>query len=575
MIVLLVVAALAAVAAGGTYLWLDNLVRGTHGDPDQQTIESLLEETTTTSEGQQVVDKQPSSQDILVLGSDNREEGSETYGRSDTLMIVHVDPEAEFVSILSLPRDLRVEVPGRGVQKINAAFAYGGPELAIRTVQQVTNIDLDHYVNIDFDAFRELTTELGGIYVDVDRRYYYGGNQYENIDLQPGYQKLAGEQALDWVRFRHDGNVDFGRIERQQRFLRAAREQISKWDAALKVPSLVGLVARNVHTDISTGDALKLAYWGLKLGGGRVKQVDLAADTREIGGASYVVATDDAIREAVLDLMQPPEDASPVGTTDSTAPDGQTTLPGATTTTSEAAVTVDLTGISVEVLNGNGRPGEAAAAAEWLKSLGANVSRVGDTSGHDTAATRVVHPAAQSGAAELVARALGTGSLSESTGEIITIVLGRDFELPEGFRPRPTVDQIPNSGEWRSLAGKVSFGIMAPAYLPETVRYRDERVYEIETDDGPRPALKVMYRYNSRDLYMGIMQTTFLDAPAAGEGETVQVDDTTYTVVAADGKVDRVWWVRDGVLHWVSNTLFYDLDRAELLKVATSTIPVQ
>src|SRR5665811_1068321 len=108
-----------------------------------------------------------------------------------------------------------------------------------------------------------------------DRRYFYGGIDYENIDIQPGYQRLAGEQALDYVRFRHDNSGDFGRIERQQRFLQAAREQISKWDAALKIPELVQLIARNSSTDIKTAQALKLALWMIKLDGSRIKQVTL------------------------------------------------------------------------------------------------------------------------------------------------------------------------------------------------------------------------------------------------------------------------------------------------------------
>ncbi|GAB4244674.1 MAG: hypothetical protein Kow00122_01140 [Thermoleophilia bacterium] len=566
---LLVLAAVAAVAAAGAFLWLDALVGRTHADPEQGTIVSLLRETTTTG-GDSAAEK-PRGQNILALGSDNREEGSEAYGRSDTLMIVHVDPEAGYVSILSLPRDLRVEVPGYGLQKINAAFAYGGPALSIQTVQRVTGIDLDHYVNIDFDAFRAITTTIGGVYVDVDRRYYYAGNQYENIDLQPGYQKLAGEDALDWVRFRHDGNMDFGRIVRQQRFLRAARDQISMWDAAREVPGLVGLLAENVRTDIGTGDALKLAYWGLKLRGSRIKQVDLAADTQEIGGGSYVVATEEAIRDAVRDLLRPPEQVAPAGTG---GPAGTAaTVPAATTSTT-GPPRVDLTGITVEVLNGNGRQGEAAGAAAWLKSMGASVVRVGDAAGHDTALTRVVYPADKLGAAKLVARAVGGAVLTETAAGRITVVLGRDFTLPEAFRPSPTLDQIPDAARWKALAKKVPFRLMAPASLPPGFTYRDSRVYQIETAEGPRPAVKVMYRMAGRDLYMGIMQTTFTDAPAAAEGEAVVIDGTTFTVVSADGKVDRVWWTRDGVLYWVSNTLFYDLDRAQLLAVAASTLPV-
>ena len=113
---------------------------------------------------------------VLLLGSDIRPDEEEKYGRSDTLMLLHVDPDADYVSVLSLPRDLRVYLNDlHGYQKINAAYAYGGDALAITTVQELTGLKINHFVNVNFDAFRAVTTALGGIYVDVDRRYYYGG----------------------------------------------------------------------------------------------------------------------------------------------------------------------------------------------------------------------------------------------------------------------------------------------------------------------------------------------------------------------------------------------------------------
>jgi LCP family protein required for cell wall assembly len=158
-------------------------------------------------------------------------------------MLVHVDPANGFISVLSLPRDLRVEVPGHGFQKINAAYAFGGAALAIETVQNVTGVDVDHYLEIDFNAFKDVTDSMGGVYVDVDRSYYYDGADYENIDVTSGYQPLSGDAALDYVRFRHDQNNDFGRLERQQRYLRAIREQAMGWDLTVKMPSLVKSLA--------------------------------------------------------------------------------------------------------------------------------------------------------------------------------------------------------------------------------------------------------------------------------------------------------------------------------------------
>lgn len=564
--------------AGGAYLWLDRALQQGNQGPEGSAISSLLSDTTNTSTVDSELDK-PDAQDILILGSDTRESEGDAYGRSDTLMIVHVDPAEDYVSILSLPRDLRVEIPGYGEQKINAAFAYGGPMLAIETVQSVTRLDLDHYVNIDFEAFRSLTTSLGGIYVDVDRRYYYGGDQYENIDIQPGYQRLAGEQALDYVRFRHDNNVDFGRIERQQRFLQAARDQVSKLDAALKVPQLVQLIGRNVATDITAGPALKLALWGLQLDRARIRQVTLKAETRDIGGVSYVVATESAIAAAAHDLVTAPSRSLPGDTSTTATTDGSTTS-GSTTGTGSSGTTiqpekVDLTGITVNIFNGNGRQGEAGAAGAWLESMGATVGRIGDAASHQNARSMVLHPPEKAGAAQLVARGTGvTKVLEDSPGGEVALVLGLDFVLPEGFRPVPSLENIPDSGTWDGLASEVSFTLMAPSEIPEGFKFRDSRSYEIETDDGAFPALKMMYRLGREDQYLGLMETTFVDAPAATKGEEVTQNGIVFTVVATEGQVDRVWWKRGGVLYWVSNTLGYHLDRDQLLAFAGSAIPL-
>ncbi len=248
----------------------------------------------------------PTGMNLLVLGSDRRESEEGDPGRSDTIILMHVDPDQDYLSVLSLPRDLRVEIPGHGKAKINAAYAFGGPALTIRTVQQVTGVDIDHYLEIDFAAFRDITDSLGGVYVDVDRRYYNDDPEWELIKLAPGYQLLNGDQALDYVRFRHDLNLDFGRMARQQRFLGAVREQAVGWDLPFKLPRLVTALFRNIDTDLGANDILKLAYWGIGLDGGRIRQISVIGATETIGGASYVLVDEDAIAEAVDDFLTPP-----------------------------------------------------------------------------------------------------------------------------------------------------------------------------------------------------------------------------------------------------------------------------
>jgi LCP family protein required for cell wall assembly len=216
-------ALLTVAVMGASYLWFRGVVSGASGGAAVAAARDVVDNKAPASTFS--LPEAPQAMDLLVLGSDKRSTGTETYGRSDTLMLVHVDPTNGFMSVLSLARDLRVEVPGQGFQKINAAYAFGGAALAIETVQNLTGVDVDHYLEIDFTAFKDVTDSIGGVYVDVDRRYYYDGLDYENIKLASGYQLLSGDAALDYVRFRHDRNIDFGRVERQQRFLRAVREQ--------------------------------------------------------------------------------------------------------------------------------------------------------------------------------------------------------------------------------------------------------------------------------------------------------------------------------------------------------------
>ena len=174
---------LALAAGGSSYLWFHHVVGGANARVDAG-AKTALTSTPKTTFVSPAVPESPGAMDILVLGSDNH--GNETNGRSDTLMLVHVDPGQNYLSILSIPRDLRVSIPGRGLDKINAAYAYGGAALSITTIKEVTGINVNHYVEVSFSAFEGLTNALGGVYVDVDRRYYNDDPTRELIKLAPG-----------------------------------------------------------------------------------------------------------------------------------------------------------------------------------------------------------------------------------------------------------------------------------------------------------------------------------------------------------------------------------------------------
>lgn len=308
---------------GGSYLWLYNTLSHTvvtdPGIIGGDTLPGAVDP--------------PSATDILVLGSDKRANNAAgVESRSDTIMIVHVDPDNNYLSVLSLPRDLKVEIPGYGMGKLNAAYADGGPKLTVKTVEQLTKVKIDQYLQIDFQAFQDITNALGGVYVDVDRRYYRNSadQTYEAIKLSPGYQLLNGSDALDYVRFRHDLNLDFGRMERQQRFLSAAREQISGLGLILKLPGLISALAKNVETTISPMQLQKLALWAVRLDGSRIRQISITGDTPTIGDVSYVVAAPGAVDNAVSKLITPP-----AATGSTSVSNGSTTSEASTTTTTE------------------------------------------------------------------------------------------------------------------------------------------------------------------------------------------------------------------------------------------------
>ncbi len=220
------------------------------------------------------------AQTILVLGSDIRyADRGKVKGLSDTIILVRLDPDKGATSVMSLPRDLKVEIPGYGTDKINAAYSLGGPVLTVRTVQDLLGtpdepFDVHHVVNVNFGGFRRAVDRLGCVYADIDRRYFNdndppagGGPDYATIDVAAGYQRLCGQDALDYVRYRHFDS-DLVRAARQQDFLRQAKDQIGISALFSDRDELLEIFGRYTQTDIRSTPAilrlLKLGYESTK-----------------------------------------------------------------------------------------------------------------------------------------------------------------------------------------------------------------------------------------------------------------------------------------------------------------------
>jgi LCP family protein required for cell wall assembly len=244
---------------------------------------------------------------FLLVGSDKRAgaEFAEDQGRSDTTMLIRIDPEKQLISMMSIPRDLKVEIPDVGTGKFNEAYFYGGTKLTLRVVKELTGLPINHVVNIDFLGFAQGVYAIGCVYTDVDRRYYHSNaglppsEQYAEINVTPGYQLMCGKQALDYVRYRHT-DTDIVRSARQQEFLSSARQRISVQDIVLDQGDLIEAFTDYTTSDISDGktllEVLKLLAAARNA---TINEVHFPAEL----GPSFVYASQSAIDEAVEEFL--------------------------------------------------------------------------------------------------------------------------------------------------------------------------------------------------------------------------------------------------------------------------------
>ena len=196
---------------------------------------------------------------VLIMGVDIRKDD---VGRSDTLMIATIDPRLDQATLLSIPRDTRVKIRGRGYDKINAAFAYGGVRLTESTVENFLGIDIDHYILINTNSFVKIIDAIGGVDIDVEKRMFYEDPWDDNgglvIDLYPGEQHMDGKTAVTYVRYR-DSEGDIGRVKRQQAFMAACMDKVTSPEIIPRIPKIAREVIDAVETDMSLRQLLELA----------------------------------------------------------------------------------------------------------------------------------------------------------------------------------------------------------------------------------------------------------------------------------------------------------------------------
>jgi LCP family protein required for cell wall assembly len=309
---LLIVLMSAGAVSGAAFLQVDDF-RQTFIDAQGGREQIAITEITPAEAGK--------PQTIMVLGTDQRLGADAALGekpRSDTILLARLDASKQAISLMSIPRDFKVKIPGYALaDKINAAFANGGAQLAVKTVKQLLSkpnrpFRINHVIQVDFIGFRDLVDFVGCAYVDIDQDYFNdvsGPGGYATIDINPGYQKLCGDDALDYVRYRHTDN-DLVRGARQQDFIRQMLRQpgVRKRLSFGKRAQLARLAGKYTNTDKSlrqTKQLLSLLKLGLAVADKPIQEIPFGDGRIQSDGPAYLTASQDAIDDTVEQFLNP------------------------------------------------------------------------------------------------------------------------------------------------------------------------------------------------------------------------------------------------------------------------------
>lgn len=407
---------------------------------------------------------------FLVVGSDSREgvaesdadagsfldDGGATGQRTDTILVARVDPGANTVTLLSIPRDLYVPIDQAGTEdRINVAYAEGGAQQLIDTVRRELNIEINHYVEVNFGGFKSLVDTVGGVPMYFDTPLY---DVYSGLDIaEPGCVNLNGQQALAFARSRHlqflnpdtgeweqDYTADLGRIGRQQLFVARAMDQIGGLGLTnvAKLNRLVGVASDNVtfDDDLDNAELLKLAKRFSAASSESLQTYSLPVEVSETDDGASVVLLKGAEAQPVLDIFR------------GIAPTTTTTGPASL---APAAVTVD-------VANGTGVVGQAAEASDALRAIGFVVGQVGNAVNAGQVTTTVRYGKGAQAAADLVVSHLQPGVKAVADGSLaagqVSLVTGADFvgievpDTPDTTVPAEVVDPLKSAASTVGVA---------------------------------------------------------------------------------------------------------------------------
>lgn len=379
-----------------------------------QTGANLFEDANTDDEVAGVLDPlSGGDRTFLVVGSDSREglDDLEGFGdfsgaRGDVVMLVKVDPDGTGVTMLSMPRDLWVSIPGHGENRINAAYAFGGPRLMVETIKSNFGIEINHYVEIDFVGFQDLVDELGGITIDFA---YPARDVKSGLDVDAGSQTLDGEQALAYARSRRYQELqngswrsveanDIGRTGRQQEVMRALLARLKSPSSVADAGNLASSVSRHMTIDANlANESIASMVWDFRgVITGSVEGMTLPTTGATIRGSSVQLAKEPEAGEMLAGFR--------AGTISNTSP------------------------LTIEVLNGSGRNGAAGAMSETLEDLGFTIESIGNAGTSSYQQTTVIVPEG-SDDGDTITSALGFGVVEYGpvdNGYDAVVIVGSD-----------------------------------------------------------------------------------------------------------------------------------------------------
>ena len=346
----------------------------------------------------------------LVIGVDKGSVPGEVESRSDILMLVSVSPGGKKSAVISLPRDTRTTIAGHGTQKINAAHAFGGPALTIQTVKEFTGLPINHFVEIDFNGFKQIVNAMGGVKMNIPKAIHdkYAG------DVPAGDVVLNGDQALALVRARYSmASGDLDRIKNQRNFLQAMLGTVSRQRNPFKVMNVVDAVSKNVKTDLTF---LKMLSLGRRLHGGNAQMSTVPGEPKIMGGLWYYIVDMPAFRQMLSTFESkqevPQDSANQANTAQASRSD-----------------------ISVAVLNGSGTKGLASIVARKLKAAGYGKVTVGNAASRYSKTTIYYANGAEAMAQTVAGNLSGANqpkveasqSIASSYATKVVVVVGADY----------------------------------------------------------------------------------------------------------------------------------------------------